>query len=122
MRVTIQKKNKNLKIIISVLILVGCYSCNDSKKDTTTSGTFLYTEEIRHAKGFSIDYYKEFTKVTINNPWSNDERPYAEYYIYKSGETKNRVLEKGKYAIYATLSSLIVNTFSYFEFLIFLMN
>ncbi len=117
MRVKIHKKINNLKIIFSVLILVGCYSCKENKKDIITEGTFIYSEEIRHAEGFSIDYYKEFTKVIINNPWSNDQKPYAEYYIYKSGETKNRVLEKGKYAIYTPLSSLIVNTFSYFEFL-----
>ena len=52
MRVAIQKKIKNLKIIISVLILAGCYSCNENNKDITTEGTFLYTEEIRHAEGF----------------------------------------------------------------------
>jgi iron complex transport system substrate-binding protein len=120
MRVTIHKKINNLIIIFSVLILGGCYSCKENKREVITDGTFLYSEEIRHAEGFSIDYYKEFTKVTINNPWSNDQKPYAEYYIYKSGETKNRIIEKGKFAFSAPLSSLIVNTFSYFEFLILL--
>ena len=108
---------KNLIIIFSVLILIVFYSCNKKKSDTITEGTFLYNEEIKHAEGFSIDHYKEFTKVTINNPWSNDQKPYAEYYIYKSGNTKNKVIEKGKYQFSAPLSSLIVNTFSYFEFL-----
>ena len=117
MRVTIQSKINNLKIIFSLLILVGCYSCKENNKAITTDGTFLYAEEIRHAEGFSIDYYKEFTKVTINNPWANDQKPYAEYHIYKSGEIKNRVLERGKFAISRPVSSLIVNTFSYFEFL-----
>ena len=116
MRVTNFKKINNIIVIFSVLVLVGCYSGKE-KREIITEGTFLYTEEIRHAEGFSIDYYKEFTKVTINNPWGNDHKPYAEYYIYKSGDNKNRVLEKGKYAFYAPLSSLIVNTFSYFEFL-----
>ena len=68
--------------------MVGCYSCKENNKAITTDGTFLYAEEIRHAEGFSIDYYKEFTKVTINNPWANDQKPYAEYHIYKSGEIK----------------------------------
>lgn len=116
MRLTNYKKINNLIIIFSVLILVGCYSNKENKGNILTEGTFLYTEDIRHAEGFSINYYKEYTKVTINNPWSNDDTPYAEYYIYK-GDTKNRVLEKGVYAFSAPLSSLVVNTFSYFEFL-----
>lgn len=117
MRVTIHKKINNLKIIFSLLILVGCYSCKENKKVITTDGTFLYTEEIRHAEGFSIDYYKEFTKVTINNPWSNDQKPYAVYHIYKSKEITNKILERDRFAISRPVSSLIVNTFSYFEFL-----
>lgn len=117
MRATVNKKINNLIIIFSVLILGGCFSCKDNKRENITEGTFLYSEEIRHAEGFSIDYYKEFTKVTINNPWSNDEKPYAEYYIYKSGEKKNRVLENSQFVFYAPPSTLIVNTFSYFEFL-----
>src|SRR5690554_7274518 len=72
MRVTNFKKINNIIVIFSVLVLVGCYSSKE-KREIITEGTFLYTEEIRHAEGFSIDYYKEFTKVTINNPWGNDQ-------------------------------------------------
>lgn len=116
-KATNHKMINKLIILFSVLILAGFYSCKDQNREFSTEGTFLYTEDIRHAKGFSIDYYKEFTKVTINNPWSNNQEPYAEYYIYKNGNAKNGIIESGKYAINAPLSSVIINTFSYFEFL-----
>lgn len=111
------KKINFIILLFSILVLVGCYSCKEKKNEIVTEGTFLYTEVIKYAEGFSIDYYKEFTKVTINNPWDANEKPYAEYFIYKTKEGKNRVIENGKYAMFSPISSLIVNSFPYFEFL-----
>lgn len=113
---TIRLRIKSLIIIYSVLIFAGCNS-GKAESGIVEEGTFLFSEELRYAEGFSINYYKEYTKVTINNPWVNNDIPYAEYYIYKSGANKNRIIDNNKFIISAPISSLIVNTFSYFEFL-----
>lgn len=91
------------------LLFTRCVPDKNNKNKTVTDGTFLYSEDIRYAKGFSIHYYEEFTKVILNNPWSNSNKPYAEYYLYKNDNKENE--------FNIPINSLLVNTFSYFEFL-----
>ncbi|HPD86745.1 MAG TPA: iron ABC transporter substrate-binding protein, partial [Proteiniphilum sp.] len=70
--------------------------------------------ELRHAKGFQIDRADDHTRLTILNPWSNDGEPYAVYYLYPTLPEK---LPSDGISIQIPVSSLVVNSFSYFEFL-----
>ncbi|WP_286861536.1 ABC transporter substrate-binding protein [Proteiniphilum sp. UBA5510] len=71
---------------------------------------------INYAEGFRIEHFNEFTKVTINNPWTKDNKPYAVYYLYKEDSTGMDAGDEG-IKLKIPISSLVVNSFSYFEFL-----
>ena len=107
-----------LFVLLLSLIIVGCNTDRkEREKNNQDNRTFLYSENLQYAKGFSIEYYEEFTKVILNNPWSKNHEPYAEYHLYKSN-TKNSATSKiGINSFNTPLTSLVVNTFSYFEFL-----
>ncbi|MBK5195179.1 MAG: ABC transporter substrate-binding protein [Proteiniphilum sp.] len=95
------------------LLSWGCQPGQNRDK-SDGEGEFLTTVTIRYAEGFSIDHFGEYTKVTIHNPWTNEKKPYAVYYLYKkdvTGPPSDGIKLK------IPLSSLAVNTFSYFEFL-----
>ncbi len=105
-------------ILFSLLLSITNSGCNlqSSKKNAGESGKYLYSEEIRYAKGFEVEYYEEYTKVVVNNPWSNSSKPYEVYYLYDSGSKKGKATSDGT-ILNIPLTSLAVNTFSYFEFL-----
>ena len=108
--------NKILLILLfyPVLIFYGCYSGNNQKSATVETGNYLTSEEIRYAKIFNIDYFKEYTKVTVNNPWMENQEPYRIYYLIKSDSVN---VPKEGVKIKIPITSIAVNTFSYFEFL-----
>lgn len=100
--------------VCPVFIFNGCHSGKNQSKTSGDKGTYLFSEEIRYAQGFNIDYYKEYTKVTINNPWTDNEKPYKVFYLLKTDSIEIPV-EGVK--ILSPITSIAVNTFSYFEFL-----
>lgn len=71
---------------------------------------------ILHAKGFKIDYAEEYTRVILLNPWTNYSEPYETYYLYKD-DSVLLSLPEGGVKLRIPVTSLTVNTFSYFEFL-----
>jgi len=77
-------------------------------------GKPLSSVTISHAKGFQIDHFSHYTKVILRNPWSNDNKPYAVYYLYRNDST---LLPADGIKVKIPLDSLAVNTFSYFTFL-----
>lgn len=110
------KANKHhlAQFVLSLfLISWGCQSGQNREKGIE-EGEILTSVKIGYAKGFSIDHYEEYTKVIIHNPWTSEEKPYAVYYLYK---TALNHLPSDGIALKIPLSSLAVNTFSYFEFL-----
>ncbi len=101
-------------LVCLVIIFSGCVSEKNHNKTTEEKGTYLYSEDILYAEGFMIDYYKEYTRVTLNNPWLDNQEPYAVYYLLKN-DTAETPAEGVR--IFTPLTSIAVNTFSYFEFL-----
>ncbi|MDD4778044.1 MAG: ABC transporter substrate-binding protein [Fermentimonas sp.] len=83
-------------------------------KTTEEKGTYLYSEKILYAEGFMVDYYEEYTKVTLNNPWQDNQEPYTVYYLVKNDSVETPP-EGVRIAV--PITSIAVNTFSYFEFL-----
>jgi iron complex transport system substrate-binding protein len=59
-------KIKNLSLFIALCCL-GC--TNTSKKQNIQDKIADKTTEIRYAKGFCIHHFKEYTRLTVRNPW-----------------------------------------------------
>lgn len=97
-----------------VFVFNGCQSGQKQNMTTVEKGVYLFSEEIRYATGFSLDYYKEYTKLTINNPWLDNQEPYKVYYLLKTDSID--IPDEGV-KINIPITSIAVNTFSYFEFL-----
>jgi len=104
---------QSLLTIFLVLFASGCHSGKNGERQELSNS---YTDhvELRHAKGFQIDRADDHTRLTILNPWSNDGEPYAVYYLYPTLPEK---LPSDGISIQIPVSSLVVNSFSYFEFL-----
>jgi len=112
----LQTKNRLLFLSFTcgILFLVhGCQSGQHHKNRMADEVTPVSSVNIRHAKGFQIDYFDSYTRVILHNPWSKD-KPYAVYYLYRNDSTQ---LPTGGTKLKIPLSSLAVNTFSYFTFL-----
>ncbi|MEN6322028.1 MAG: ABC transporter substrate-binding protein [Proteiniphilum sp.] len=111
-----QTKNSLLffSFACGILFLVhGCQSGQHHEKKMPDEGTPVSSVDIRHAKGFQIDHFSSYTRVILHDPWSED-KPYAVYYLYRNDSTQ---LPAEGTKLKMPLSSLTVNTFSYFSFL-----
>lgn len=97
-----------------VIIFNGCNTGNYQKNTSIENGKYLFSEDIRYAQGFKIDYYEEYTRVIINNPWQENREIYRAYYLVKTDSIE--IPEEG-IKVKVPLTSISVNTFSYFEFL-----
>lgn len=96
-----------------ILLSCGCQSGQHRENRMKDEGSPVSSVVIRHAKGFLIDHFKDYTRVTLRNPWS-DDKPYAVYYLYMNDSTQ---LPAEGTKIKIPITSLTVNTFSYFTFL-----
>lgn len=50
------------------IIMASCFGSHNSNSNTNFN-SMLNKEYIKYAKGFDIEYYKDFTKVNIKDPW-----------------------------------------------------
>lgn len=91
----------------------GCQSGQQRESNVADEGKPVSSTIIRHAKGFLVDHFSDYTRVTLHNPWRGD-KPYAVYYLYRNDST--RLPAEGT-KIKIPITSLTVNTFSYFTFL-----
>ncbi len=71
--------------ICTPLLLFLLFSCKPNTKTTEIQADS--THYIAHAKGFKIEYFKEYKKVTVFNPWKNNII-YDCYYLVNNQENK----------------------------------
>jgi len=103
-----------LFVIFFSLLWWGCQSGKHGETKNEGEGDYVSSVPVLYAKGFQIDHAREYTKVTIHNPWTKDRKPYAVYYLYK---TDTIALPPDGIKVKIPVTALAVNTFSYFEFL-----
>lgn len=101
---------KIIFILISFCTLWNLLSCSYSKKQKTTQSK---TTNLTYAQGFSIDKEKDFTCVTVYNPWKKGEI-FARYYLVKSNEIRT---PKDGAKIKIPIQSMVANSATYFTFL-----
>lgn len=107
----------NYRFLFGLFILGLLASCNGKQSNQEAPNNQSKQSEVgvKYATRFNIVHFDDYTRVTIKNPWhENPETPYAIYYLYKSDSTQ---LPDNGFKIKIPLKSVIVNTFSYFEFL-----
>ena len=75
-----------IKQIITILTLIialqACNNTPDSVGNSSIQSDTISVKslEIKYAKGFSVDYYKNYKKITVYNPWK-DNSIYWQYFI-----------------------------------------
>ncbi len=67
-----------LQAILLFLLWATSIQC---KKESETKATSLYKNEIKYAKGFSIQNYEGYSVVKVSNPWPKANKSYT--YILK---------------------------------------
>lgn len=115
------KTNRRPRLLILLGLILLSVACTTGQRQDNglADDVWISSETNRYAKGFAIDHAKDFTRVTIYNPWSpssQNPRPYETYYLYKNDSVLSLLPGDGV-ALKIPLTSLTVNTFAYFEFL-----
>lgn len=96
--------------VIFTFALASCVQKQQGKSDESFNDSIVHT---KYAKGFSISFEKNFTRVEVLNPWLEGAN-YAVYYLYKNDSTQ---LPDDGFKLKIPLQSIAINTFAYFEFL-----
>ncbi len=104
-------------LIFGVIIILSASGCQQ-KSNSASENVNIRTsnENIKYATGFDVVDCDGYTKVIINNPWDkNSSKPFSVYYLYK--DKIDNIPDSDGFKVQIPLESVIVNTFSYFEFL-----
>lgn len=71
-----------MKLFINLLLSILLFSfmgCQNSKPTIKKNST---TNEVKHATGFSLKNYDDFSIVTVSNPWPNSNKTFT-YVLHK---------------------------------------
>jgi len=71
-----------MKLFINLLLSILLFSfmgCQNSKSPIKKNST---TNEVKHARGFSLKNYDDFSIVTVSNPWPNSNKTFT-YVLHK---------------------------------------
>ena len=63
------------------------FSCTKLQKNTICDIQPIDTLKIEYAQGFRVDYFNDYKRVTVLNPWKKGEN-LARYYLVKTADTK----------------------------------
>lgn len=75
-----------MKLFINLLLSILLFSfmgCQNSKPTIKKNST---TNEVKHATGFSLKNYDDFSIVTVSNPWPNSNKTFT-YVLHKKNST-----------------------------------
>lgn len=107
----------SIKIAAFAMIVLAASGCKQKETTNSDNGALsINNERIKYATVFDIVDYDDYTKVVINNPWDmKSSKPFAVYYLYR--EDNDNIPTEGGFKLQIPIESVVVNTFSYFEFL-----
>lgn len=100
---------KQLLIFSFVLLLFGCKQ-KAANQDELQSDSLL---SISYAKGFTVEYFNDYKRITVINPWEN-KSIYARYYLISNKEI---VTPSDGQRIKTPLTSIGAASGTHFEFL-----
>ncbi len=88
-------------------------SCNNKEEQKNNCSQIISSANLSYAKGFAIDYYKNYKCVLVYNPWRKGEI-LERYYLVSN---KNIITPSNGHKIIIPLKTIAVNSCSHFEFL-----
>ncbi|MGN0187582.1 MAG: ABC transporter substrate-binding protein [Paludibacteraceae bacterium] len=95
--------------VITMLTACGRHAAQHAPTDDTPDSTLT----VKYAHGFTVDYFADYKRVTINNPWI-DNAVLATYYLVKT-DTANVPTDGTKIRI--PLTHLAVTSCTHYAFL-----
>lgn len=63
----------------------GLTACHPATSEKTNGGVPDSSAVIQYAKGFAIDYFKDYKRLTVYNPWNQDEIAAIYYLVQRNG-------------------------------------
>ena len=96
-------------ILISLLFFVSC-----TEKKSSESGILpVDSLKVEYAQGFTVQYFKDYKKVIVFNPWAKSSI-YASYYLVNKQNTET---PSDGIKILIPLKSIVAASVTHFEFL-----
>jgi iron complex transport system substrate-binding protein len=105
-----------LKVRIFALLAVGLISCNPGAKKTSQSSSQSTLLPISYAKGFKIENFGNYKKLTVLSPWQKSKGVSFEYYLVSQNKDIPDEL-KGKQIIRTPVKRIICLSTSHIGFL-----
>lgn len=100
------KMNKIFILILAFSLLFSCKNENNNKLNI--SNNTKIDSSIKYAKGFDIEYFKNYTKIIIKSPYPNSVKNYEYYLIRKGNNVTNNL--KGKNIIYTPIKKIVATS------------
>jgi iron complex transport system substrate-binding protein len=87
--------DKLIRIILSILVLIGIVSCN-GPKGAGIQEKSAKSNSVRHASRISIEKSNGYTSVTIINPWQGADNVNMTYYLVRRGSSVPQGIDSSK--------------------------
>ncbi len=100
---------KQLFILSFIIFLIGCQNKSANVVEINSDSIL----NIQFSEGFTIEYFSDYKRVTVINPWK-DNTIYARYYLVKEKRTPT---PKDGHKIQIPLKSIGTASGTHFEFL-----
>ena len=101
------------KLFFFTALLLLFYSCGHTSTQKTDENTPDSTLTLTYATGFSIDYFRDYKRVTVFNPWEKS-KIWSTYYLVSNDSVKT---PDASQTLQIPLSKLAVTSCTHFEFL-----
>jgi iron complex transport system substrate-binding protein len=73
-------------LVLLLLILPGCKNKSVRFRDNSINSSEIKKVPVKYASGFDIEYYGEYTLLTVRNPWQQADNIKFKYALAKSAD------------------------------------
>jgi len=101
-----------MKKLFPLIISLFLFSCAEKSAETQAEKP-LRSEQIKYAQGFEIEYFRDYKKIIIKNPWKKGETQQILYFV----ENNNVITPKNGLKIVVPITKIAVGSTTYYGFL-----
>lgn len=94
-------------LVISLFTVLSLFSCSHQKEKHIIKNNIKENLSIKYAKGFDIQYFKNFTKLIVKSPYPNSDITYT-YTLSTNNVTK--VSKNNQTVIKVPINKIVVNS------------